>query len=269
VTFSSAQLVWAFALLVVLLFRPSIACQYIITPAYFYPSGSLLQYWNASEEAAPTNKILVANVDSGPGASLDTDYQSALDGATPYLTVIGYVHSAYGAAPISDVIANMSLWKSLYGIQSFFLDETDSTSASLEYYQNLTTEIRQKYHNALLVANLGTMPAVEGYVPLFDILCVFEDTYANYLTAFSSSPSWYTSYPASKFYHIVTSANKTSDLETALTLSQERNAEYVYITDSSYSRLPTYWNDEVSLLKNNCTSSAHRLTGWLHLLSFF
>jgi len=160
-TFSSAQLVWAFALLVVLLFRPSIACQYIITPAYFYPSGSLLQYWNASEEAAPTNKILVANVDSGPGASLDTDYQSALDGATPYLTVIGYVHSAYGAAPISDVIANMSLWKSLYGIQSFFLDETDSTSASLEYYQNLTTEIRQKYHNALLVANLGTMPAVE------------------------------------------------------------------------------------------------------------
>lgn len=93
---------------------------------------------------------------------------------------------------------------------------------------------------------------------LFDVLCVFEDTYANYVSTFTT-PSWYTQYPASKYYHIVQTSANVTEFYTAAALSQERNAEYVYITDhGSYNKLPSYWQQEVSYF----SSSASRLTAW-------
>lgn len=114
------------------------------------------------EEEGPISKVLIANVDSGPGTSVDSSYTTGITTAKASVEVIGYVHSQYGSSSVEQVLANITLWNQYYSVKSFFLDETANTADQVGYYTNLTTQIRSAFPNSTLVANMGTMPDVEG-----------------------------------------------------------------------------------------------------------
>jgi hypothetical protein len=90
-----------------------------------------------------------------------------------------------------------------------------------------------------------------------DIVNIFEGTPGSYAN-FSPAP-WTSKWPASRFSNLIYGASVGS-LGTVLGQSASRHAGYVYITDDVLSNpwdsLPSYWNTEVSSIRQTCSSSA-------------
>ena len=82
-----------------------------------------------------------------------------------------------------------------------------------------------------------------------DIIVNFEDTYANYVNW--DPVSWVSKYPANQFWQIITSTS-LANMPSAVMLSMNRNAGWVYITDAGgdnpFDSLPSYWSRELSLV---------------------
>jgi len=230
------------------------APQAVGLPMYVDPTTSA-SAWTQATAAAPTVALLVANPDSGPGATADPQYTQAIVTAhAAGQTIVGYVHTSYGARPIAQVEADIDSWYSFYpAIDGVFSDETstDTTTVSA-YYQPLYDYVKAKSGARTVIINPGTM-IDEAFMAVGDIVVAFEDTYANYTAgSYPATPSWVASYSRWRFWHLVLSASTTADMQNAVTLARQRNAGYVYVTDqapaTAYQQLVTgaYWQGELA-----------------------
>lgn len=217
--------------------------QLVAIPSYFYP-GSL---WTQMDDGAPTASLAIINPNSGPGASIDSNYVTTTQQAqTSGLTVLGYVHTSYAARNTTTVKTEIDTFYSWYAVDGIFLDEVDTNCTNQPYYANLHTYIKSKGGKAIVALNPGTYPS-ECYMASGDILCVFEDTYANYLG--NTPPAWVANYSRRKFWHIIHTTSSAANMSNTLSLAQSRNAGWIYITDDSganpYDTLPSYWTQEL------------------------
>jgi spherulation-specific family 4 protein len=222
--------------------------QALAIPMYIDPPAPA---WTMETSAASQVPLLVANPNSGPGSSADSAYTQAIATAQAAgQTIIGYIHTSYGARGIAQVQADIDSWYSFYpAIDGIFSDET-ATAASLvaSYYAPLYSYVKAKGGKAVVVINPGTPPD-ESYMTASDIVLSFEDTYANYVSA--QTPSWAASYPSARFWHIVLSATQT-EMTTAVSLARQRNVGLVYVTDqgpaTAYQQIVTgaYWEAELA-----------------------
>lgn len=154
---------------------------------------------------------------------------------------------AVGTTPLSQIDA----WKTLYGINDIFFDQTPSGAADLPYIKLLTNYVRASstIAGAVTLLNPGTM-CDEGYAALADILCVFEGTEATYATYTPSS--WNANYPANRFLHLVynaaTRASLTADIAQAVT----QGAGYVDVVDTAvWFALSALWSDQTTYLRSS------------------
>lgn len=228
----------------------AVLCQKMFIPAYFYP-GSL---WTQATAGAPIVDVMIMNPASGPGTSQNSDYVTAVNNAKAAgIKVIGYVHTSYGARPISEVLAEVDLYKQWYGVSGIFLDEVSSSASYLPYYQNVSAYIKST-DGTYVALNPGTVPD-QGYISIGDTTVIFEGTYTTYKTW--STPSWVFSYPASKFTHLVHATSTSKNMKDAiLTKSKSRNAGNVYVTNdvlpNPWDTLPSYWSTELSYINQGC-----------------
>ncbi len=228
-----------------------VGSQNVAVPSYFYP-GSL---WTQLESGAPTVGLAIINPNSGPGASKDPNYANQVTSAEAAgVKVIGYVSTSYAgtqntartlAAAEKDVDTYYSWYPNIDGI---FVDEVSTDCAARDsYYKPLYDYIKSKGGVAEVVLNPGTNTS-ECYTSAGDIIINFEDVYSNYVNW--SPDSWVSNYPASQFWQIIYSTS-ASDMPNAISLSKQRNAGWVYVTDDGgdnpYDTLPSYWSDELSL----------------------
>jgi hypothetical protein len=95
---------------------------------YMYPSP-LEPDWAQAYAAAPTVAILIADPYDGPGPSLDDQYTQAIAAArVAGQTIVGYVHTSWGARALSAVETDVDTWYALYpDIDGIFIDETWGT----------------------------------------------------------------------------------------------------------------------------------------------
>ena len=120
----------------------------ILVPAYFYPSGKGLSYWNnltatASSGAAPLTVII--NPNSGPGTSVDSTYVTVNNNVrNAGAVVVGYVYSSYGARNYSDFVNDVNNYLAWYAVDGFFIDEMSDVGNStiVNYYQSLYNYIK-------------------------------------------------------------------------------------------------------------------------------
>lgn len=222
-----------------------------IVPAYFYPSGAGLTYWNQMATAAATIPITaILNPNSGPGVAADPNYASAVDGLRAASgKVIGYVHTSYGTRPSATVLAEVNSYASFYNLDGIFVDEMDNTLGSLSYYTGLYSSIKTAHPTWSVFGNPGTT-TLEPYLtgPAADVLTVFEDDGANY-PGYSPS-SWNFNYDRSHFAHLIYNVSAVAAMPSDVALAAARNARYVYVTDDNlpnpWDTLPSYWDQEVS-----------------------
>jgi len=222
-----------------------------VVPAYFYPSGAGLTYWNQMTTAVATIPITaILNPASGPGAASDPNYASAVDALRAAGgEVIGYVHTSYGARSSAAVLAEVNSYASFYHLDGIFVDEMDNTLGSLNYYTGLYSSIKAAHPTWSVFGNPGTT-TLEQYLtgPAADVLTVFEGDGVNY-PGYTPS-SWNFNYDRSHFANVIYNVSTAAVMQSDVALAAARNAGYVYVTDDNlpnpYDSLPSYWDQEVS-----------------------
>jgi hypothetical protein len=226
-------------------------CQSIAIPDYITPSPT----WDGG--ASPPVNIVVANVDSGPGTTQESNYVTAIDQAQAAgITVLGYVWTDYGSEPTATVEAEVNTWQSVYGVTSIFFDGAATSASEEGYYQTISDYVHVN-SGALVMLNPGGIPA-EGYLNFADIINIFEGDPTSYDSY--TPPSWVADYAPSRFSNIIYDAQGEATMAAVLSRSQGLGAGYVYITDGSlpnpYSALPSYWSDETALINQVCAPAA-------------
>lgn len=251
---------------------PAAASPSLLVPAYFYPGtggpGGVGDGWAAMTTAAAGGASIVAvmNPNSGPGASADSAYTTALTNLEAAGgTAIAYVPTGGGSDSLTTVESQVATYIAQYGglIKGFFLDEMNVLPSTLSYYQSLNSYIKALSPSYLTVGNPGH-PFLNGvspasYLSVADVLNVFEgpDTGAPGAAGFNNFPygqSWFQTAPAGAIANIVFDVQDAATMTADIAKSISLNAGALYVTDlgaggaNPYDALPSYWTQEVAAL---------------------
>lgn len=222
-----------------------------IVPAYFYPSY-LGSDWDTLTTLATTygNRIkAIANPGSGPGASQNSDYVTAIDDfRSAGGEVYGYVASTYGTKSTATIESEIDDWISWYNVDGFFIDEMANTTGKEDYYKEVYNYIKAESTSYIMIGNPGS-ETIEGYLyydggSVSDILCCFENS-TDYSTW--ENTSWTDSYDSSHFYSIMHGCATSSVAESYIDHAIIANCKNIYITDdvmpNPFDVLSTYFSD--------------------------
>ncbi|KAG5940995.1 hypothetical protein E4U53_007503 [Claviceps sorghi] len=164
----------------------------VLLPLYVYPSSKFndgAANWKPVVAAASSSPSLpfltVINPFNGPGRTgrpgdADANYITGVSqlNALRNMKTIGYVRTNYATAPMAELKANMSIWKSWsaypaanLSIHGIFLDES---APHATYMTEAAAFARQTFGaSATVVCNFGTA-APEAYYEICDVVVAFE-----------------------------------------------------------------------------------------------
>ena len=217
----------------------------VVVPAYFHPhvdDGD----WATLAESADGTRLVVLNIDSGPGNLPDPAFAVAADRLRAAgVPVIGYVDTAYGARPGRDQGLEVRRYLDWYGVDGVFLDQVAAGPEQLWKYRRVADDARQ-LGAGLIVFNHGVYPT-ESYAEIADLLVTFEGAWTSYRRL--PVPGWAYHRPSGQFCHLVYSTPPEL-LQNALYFAQRRNTGTVYVTDrggaNPWDRLPSYYPAEIA-----------------------
>ncbi len=182
--------------------------QQLAVPAYIDPVAAPAAWSQLTTSRPGSVGLVVANVDSGPGAAAEPAWASVIHQAhAAGSKVLGYVDTGYLGAPTADqpgglltragqtglqawlpqAEADINAWYQFYGsdIDGIFFDEGANQcgpSGSTRYadeYTALTALVKQAHPGALTALNPGTaVPQCFEYAA--DVLVTFEGSYGDY-----------------------------------------------------------------------------------------
>ncbi len=220
-----------------------------MVPMYIYPTY-LGSFWDVIE-ANPTNvEYIIANVASGPGASVNSDYTLHINNMRQKgVKVLGYVDTNYAATSQSTVKTQMDTWASFYSIDGYLFDRAQNVAGSESYYVSLNGYAKGKNAAYVTVNNYGTI-FPESYMTSADIHIITENTEALVL---ADTPSlvgyeFVYKYPTASFAEVVYSAT-AANLQAVLAKVTQRHSGYVFVTpDPVYGSTPPFWAQEQAWL---------------------
>lgn len=221
--------------------------QRLAVPAYFYPTYFASPQpgtWERLQAAAPYAEFAVANVSSGPGASVNADYAVQLPRAqVGGLAILGYVDTNFAGVATATVESQIDSWYTWYNVDGIFFDRASAAAGDIAYYTTLYNYVKAKPAKAMVVLNQGTIPD-QGYMAISDVVCNFENDVSNYATR--PVASWEINYPARKFWHIIYNIATPDVLDEVLALSRKFRVGYIYPTNGNlpnpFAGLPDpYW----------------------------
>lgn len=238
----------------------------MIVPAYFYPGtggpGGLGDGWAAMTVAAASVPVTaIFNPNSGPlPGPPDPNYANAmrnLQNAGGH--VVAYIYTDYGKIPHVTVEAEVSTYIAQYGglIDGFFIDGMAVETGTLSYYQQLDDYIGRLDPSHTVIGNPahpylnGVSPA--DYLSTADVFNIFEGPNAGSLgfDEYPSGVNWFRNYPSDRFSNIVFAVPAVA-LPVDIVKAVQLNAGSVNLTDQTgsnpYHQLPSYWDQEVSLV---------------------
>lgn len=205
----------------------------LLVPAYFYPgSGAATPGWDTLVSLSQSRSVglaVVINPDSGPGVSIDSNYQQVVQALNSGSALtLGYVHLSWGSRPMSDVLADITAWSQMYPVRGLFLDEYPSTPSAA-----VQSNLNQLYSKAAslglqVFANVGTAPSDvllsgSGFA---DVFVDYEDVYAN--LAGNPQSTLAQSLRPSRLAALVSSIPGLQ--QTLLTLHATRNEGWLYLS---------------------------------------
>jgi Spherulation-specific family 4 len=229
-------------------------CQAAFVPAFFYGTD----IWTRAAHSKPAPKVMILDISGmGAGTAPEPHFASVVRQAKAAgVTILGYSSTAFGLRPLSQIEADVRNYKAWYGVTDIFLDEVRGVSSQLPYYRTLYGYIHHHSHGSSVWLNPGNYPD-EGYMSVGNVVMAFEGPYTSYTGL--HVPSWAYRYRPSRFANTIY-ATAGSQVHNAISLSRNRNAGYVYVTNRSgpnpYDGLPNYWETENSAITAGCSSSA-------------
>jgi len=236
--------------------------QRLAIPSYFYPAP----LWDQMAQAHTAVQIAIINPNSGPGAARNADYVAQVQRSQAAgLTILGYVHTSYGARADTDIKAEIDTYAIWYHVDGIFFDEASTDCARQSYYVGLTAYAKQRTssHRAVrTVLNPGTQTN-ECYLSAADVIVTFEGDASAYQSGYSA-PSWVANYAPGRFWHLIYNVPTAQQMRTIVQLSKERRAGWVYVTPDNlpnpWDTLPTgsYWSGELAAATADGERGEHR-----------
>jgi hypothetical protein len=217
------------------------ACGAVLIPAYL-PPNRIVELVRGS----PRPRTVVINPHNGPGLQEHEAYRKAVSEVRRAGTrVLGYVRTAYGTRPPSEVTGDVDRYRSWYGVDGIFLDEASPDVALVPYYAALAQHVRAGAGRTV-VLNPGVVPARE-YFGVADVVVTFEGAAAGYATAASAMPDWLRREPRDHVAHLIYGASR----DQALSAIGAGRAGYIYATSglmpNPWRTLPTYLHEEEAM----------------------
>jgi len=222
----------------------------LLVPGYFYPSTHVAQWQSLVETAQQQPLSVIINPNSGPGSTVNSDYQAVIaDLHAAGATLYGYVSTAWGTRDLSAVTADLDAFNSMYDIDGFFLDEMATGTNMLGHYSEISDHITDISPALRTIANPGTT-ADEGYLALFDTLVAYESSAA---ALGSHTPASYQrNYTADRFAQLVYGANEAT-MQSLVNQAAANNYGYILVTDidgaGAWEGLPGYWTSEAAAVQ--------------------
>lgn len=240
----------------------------LLVPAYFYPGGSGATDWARLTDAASKVPVTaIINPDSGPGATYDPNFGSAISAfKAAGGTVLGYVSTDWGQRSLLAVKTDIDKYANWYPVDGLFFDETSTSIAGLPYYSLVTGYAHLKNSALSLMANPGTTPN-EAYLKLFNSTVIYEDP-ATKLSTFSP-PAYMANYSPDHFGMLVINGSK-SLMEQQVAYAASHKFGYIYVNDrgvsaNEWNGLPAYWEAQVAAVQ--AISAVPEADQWAMLLA--
>jgi len=218
-----------------------------IVPLYSYPTDTSWPAIVAAKRAHPgVTVIAIANVDNGPGSSVDSAFTNGITSLVQAgIEAIGYVYTSYGARPAATVKADIDRWHRLYpNVSGIFFDEESNTNGGDGYYRDLSSYVKS-LGMALTVANPGTDTS-SAYINAVDVTFIYESAGLPGSTQLST---WRSKYDMQRVGVIP----YASTLDTAWVTQARSAIRYMYITDdvlpNPWDTLPSYFSNLLGALE--------------------
>jgi len=244
----------------------------VFIPAYWDNTSS---NWARLIKTHPQETVVIVNLNDGPVDSFEPDLAQDITNAHQAgIKIIGYVWTgeanptpdAPGGQPEATVKYNIDLWYKYYKLDGILLDDVLYKQSNIPYFQDLYHYIKQKYgSNSMVFINGAAIPPA-SYAQVADVIQIYEGTLApnahlnyegyrdNFIQQNQSVMDGWMSTPANatRFASIVSDIHTTDEMKTVIQTSIEAHVHYVYAipTDQSYTDLPPYWEQFVSLIDN-------------------
>lgn len=236
--------------------------QWLGVPAYFHPADDGRDW---SLLATTPVGLVVANVADGPGLVREEQWADALCAVRAVGSdVVGYVDIGYlgltelrtrlGSTSvdgwIEQILHDITEWYRLYGdrVTGIFFDqvaESDDGASVAPVLRRLRDHVRQLDPGGVTVLNLG-MEAPPAFADVADVLVTFEGSCDDYLStgdAAAFEPLSWQPPTTQTIWHIVHHARSRAQADEVVSLSRQRGADLLYVTDgcgaNPYSSLPS------------------------------
>jgi hypothetical protein len=214
--------------------------QRVGVPLYVYPDwfGSPPRVWDQINDNAPAVGYVIVNPNTGPGASLNTDYLHQIQMAQASgVQVLGYVSTSYASIAPATILADVTSWVTWYAVDGIFLDET-SYNSNHAHYLSVYQGIKAISDGLLVVANPG-LGVIESMNDTADVFMSFEGTPTDYrLRPSVNAPAWERLAPAYRQWHLIHSVASLAEAQEMLDLSRTYRAGTVFVTDRT---MPNPW----------------------------
>lgn len=221
----------------------------LLVPLYSYPTPANAM-WNAVQATPATTPVTaIVNPANGPGASVDSNYQSRIGLlAANGVTLAGYVHTSYTLRAIADVKADIDAWRALYpAVTQLFIDEQSDDIVTVPYYAELYSYAASRGFTRVFTNPGTTVDESFTISPDIAVTSVLFET-KNAAWAAAHTPAYVASRPAEDFATIVINCPSEAAMSAAVALAKSRNYGYIYVTDDKganpYDKIPTYWTSE-------------------------
>lgn len=232
----------------------------LLVPAYIFPEGdvNLAAYRDLADAASRIPVTVILNPASGPGTSASPAYNAIIsDIKNAGGNVIGYIPSTFGNRPAGDIVADVQLYRSLYGegaFDGFFIDEFSNDPGDLGVHRSVYNDIKGIDPSLSIVANPG-LAVPESFFsvtqPTADTVVVFENFASSYPS--NDPPAFYDNLDSSRLAQIVHTVPTSGDIDETVTQiidqAVSENTGWIFATDDTlpnpFDTLPSFFDSLV------------------------
>lgn len=207
-----------------------------VVPFYSYPDLSDPNgQWNtliAKKRANPSVPIVaVVNMNSGPGANVDSNYVSGIAALVDAgIVVLGYVATGYGRNPMATMQAQVDDYFAWYSkLGGIFFDQMANTSGFEGYYSELLRYVHGKATTKLMaIGNPGIVVPL-SYYGTMDVLIIYEGS----TWPTSAQIAGWTAQLGKQKWGVIVNNQTLANLSLASISQLHASVGFYYVTDGS------------------------------------
>lgn len=228
----------------------------LLIPLYSLPTDTQNGIGNIWDKAANSaTKIpvcIIFGVIRGDNEPVGTPSQEYIDGLKKLrdggAKILAYVETTNAKREIDAIKKDIKAYAQNFDIDGIFFDEVNGKVKFLDYYNEITNYAKSfKKVNEVMLNSSGLE---RDYIVDSDAdsFLVYENSY-EYWNEFDSKK--YAGIDLTRLHVILHSVDNTQSMKKLVTEVNRQNITNLYITDNEFDLLPTFFDDEVSIIQEN------------------